>query len=156
MKRLWFIFCAVILLVGSESAFAAQPAYEFHHDARMQLQTGVEIDNAYGYVYVATDMKGHGVIQVMFSNGTRLDYARFNAQVNFLDADGALIHQERFSHRIEAAGVDGAAERRYSKLVELNEFATLKIELYLDEVPGINESASATNPAYLRTIYSSN
>jgi hypothetical protein len=127
----------------------------------MQDQAGVLVKDAYGYVYVATDKKGHGVIRVMFSNGTRLDNARFNAQVSFLDADGGLVRKESFSHRIQAAGTDGAAERRLSKLVDLTEFASLQVRFFLSDIPTVGDSqasdpASGASSAYLRTAYSGN
>ena len=134
MKRLGIVIFTVILLVVCASAFAVQQTWEFHHDARMQL-FGDPLDNAYGYVYVATDKKGHGVIQVMFSNGSRLDNAQFNAQLKFLDADGGLIREEWFAHRLAAANADGAAERRLSKLVDLTEFDSLQVDLYLSDIP---------------------
>jgi hypothetical protein len=72
---------------------------------------------------------------VMFSNGTSLDYVRFNARVKFLDADGALIREEYFERRIEAAGSDGAAERSLSKLADLSEFAAVEVDFFLSDIP---------------------
>ncbi len=159
MKRLGFSFCAVVLLMVCGSAFAAGKifagkTFEFHHDARMQHQAGGTLEKAYGYVYVATDMQGHGVIQVMFSNGSSLDNARFNARLKFLDADGGLIREESFSHRIEAAGVDGAAERRLSKLVDLTQFTALQVDFYLSDVPNSMATMRNDSSAFLRTVYS--
>jgi hypothetical protein len=161
MKISPFLICAIMLLMVCVPALASQQTYEFHHDARMQDQAGGLVKNAYGYVYVATDKKGHGVIRVMFSNGTRLDNARFNAQVRFLDADGGLIRNESFSDRVQAAGADGAAERRLSKLVDLTEFASLQVKFFLSDIPGFSDS-QASDPApvasspFLRTAYSGN
>ena len=129
------ILCAFILLLVCISAFAAPRAYEYHRDARMQLEAGGSVENTYGYVYVVTDKRGHGVIQVMFSNGSRLDRARFNAQLTFLDDAGMVVREESFSQRIEAADADGAVEHRLSKLVDLKEFASLEVDFYLTDIP---------------------
>jgi len=161
MKFSPFLICAIMLILVCVPALASQQTYEFHHDARMQDQAGGLVSNAYGYVYVATDKKGHGVIRVMFSNGTRLDNARFNAQVRFLDADGRLIRNESFSVRIRAAGADGAAERRLSKLVDLTEFASLQVKFFLSDIPTVSDAqasdpAPGDNSSFLRTAYSGN
>ena len=112
-----------------------RPNYEYHVDARMQHVLTGPLKDAYGYVYVVTDKKGHGVIRVMFSNGTALDYANFNARVKFLDAEGELIREEHFERRIEAAGLHGAAERSFSKLVDLSEFAAVRVDFFLSDIP---------------------
>jgi len=161
MKLSPYLVCAIMLLLVSVPVLASQQTYEFHHDATMQDQAGGLVRNAYGYVYVATDKKGHGVIRVMFSNGTRLDNARFNAQVRFLDASGRLVRKESFAHRIEAAGADGAAERRLSKLVDLTEFASLQVKFFLSDIPAVRDSRASdpitdVSSAYLRTAYSGN
>ena len=124
-----------LLLLTCGQAVAVNNNYEYHADARMQHATQGSVKNAYGYVYVVTDKKGHGVIRVMFSNGTPLDHARFNASVKFLDADGALIREEHFERRIEAAGFQSAAERRLTRLVDLAEFAFVRVEFFLSDIP---------------------
>jgi len=161
MKISPYLVCAILLLLVCVPALASQQTYEFHQDARMQDQAGSLVNDAYGYVYVVTDKKGHGVIRVMFSNGTRFDNARFNAQVSFLDAAGKLLREESFSHRIEAAGGEGAAERRLSKLVDLNEFASLRVKFFLSDIPAIRDSpasdmSTGASSPYLRTSYSGN
>jgi len=124
-----------LLLLACGQAAAGNPNYEYHLNASMQHADIGSVKNAYGYVYVVTDKKGHGVIRVMFSNGTSLDYVRFNARVKFLDADGALIREEYFERRIEAAGSDGAAERSLSKLADLSEFAAVEVDFFLSDIP---------------------
>ena len=124
-----------LLLLACGQAAAGGANYEYHLNASMQHAGSGFIKDAYGYVYVVTDKKGHGVIRVMFSNGTPLDYARFNARVKFLDADGTLIREEYFERRIEAAGSDGAAERSLSKLVDLSEFAAVKVDFFVSDIP---------------------
>ena len=122
-------------MLVAQVALAAGPTFEFHHDAPMQHRNGESLREAYGYAYVATDMRGHGVIRVMFSNGSELDNARFNALLTFRDADGRMIRSESFSERISAAGADGAAEHRLSRLVNLNQFESLEIDFFLSDVP---------------------
>ena len=124
-----------LLLLTCGQAGAGNPNFEYHADARMQHASKGAINDAYGYVYVVTDKKGHGVIRVMFSNGTSLDHAQFNARVKFLDADGLLVREEHFERRIEAAGFHGAAERSFSKLVDLSEFASVRVDFYLSDIP---------------------
>lgn len=124
-----------LLLLTCAEAVAGNPNYEYHVDARMQHALTGPLKDAYGYVYVVTDKKGHGVIRVMFSNGTALDHASFNARVKFLDANGELIREEHFARRIEAAGLHGAAERSLSKLVDLSEFAAVRVDFYLSDIP---------------------
>ena len=123
-----------LLLLTCGLAAAGNSNFEYHADSRMQHATRGAINDAYGYVYVVTDKKGHGVIRVMFSNGTSLDHAQFNARVKFLGADGSLIREEHFERRIEAAGYHGAAERSLTKLVNLSEFASVRVDFYLSDV----------------------
>lgn len=148
MRRSILIICAVSLLAFCGASVADRRAFEYHHDAVMQLHTGALLSGARGYVYVATDMKGHGVIQVMFSNATPLDNALFNAQLKFFDASGGLVREEWFSRRVAAADHDGAVEDRLSRLVNLDEFDTLRVELYLSDIPLIEETLQFAAPAY--------
>ena len=156
MYRSPWLICAVLLLLVSLPALAAQQTFEFHHDARMQHHATGPLENAYGYVYVASDKKGHGVIRVMFSNGSPLRNARFNARIQFLDASGELVRKESFSRRIDAAGADGAAEQRLSKLVELNDFASVQVDFFVTDVPQAERRASAFGGALVRSSYSAN
>jgi len=124
-----------LLLLTCGQAAAVGNNYEYHADARMQHASQGTVKDAYGMVYVVTDKKGHGVIQVMFSNGTSLDHARFNASVKFIDAGGATVREEHFERRIEAAGFHGAAERRLTRLVDLAEFASVRVDFFLSDIP---------------------
>ena len=135
LDKIYAILLLPLLLLTCGQAVGGNANFEYHADARMQHATQGSVKDAYGYVYVVTDKKGHGVIRVMFSNGTPLDHARFNASVKFLDADGALIREEHFERRIEAAGFHGAAERSLTKLVDLSEFASVRVDFYLSDIP---------------------
>jgi hypothetical protein len=134
-SKIYSILLLSLLLLTCGQAAAGSANYEYHLNASMQHAGSGSVKDAYGYVYVVTDKKGHGVIRVMFSNGSPLDYARFNARVKFLDADGTLIREEYFERRIEAAGSDGAAEGSLSKLVDLSEFAAVKVDFFLSDIP---------------------
>jgi hypothetical protein len=134
-KKIYAILLLPLLILTCGQAIAGKLNYKYHADARMQHAVSGAVENTYGYVYLVTDKKGHGVIRVRFSNGTALDHARFNVRVKFLDVDGALIREEHFARRIEAAGSHGAAERRLSKLVHLPEFAAVKVDFFLSDIP---------------------
>ena len=133
--KIYAILLLPLLLLTCGQALAGNPNFEYHADARMQHASSGEVNDAYGYAYVVTDKRGHGVIRVMFSNGTSLDQAQLNARVNFLDATGELIRQEHFERRIEAAGVHGAVEHSLSRLVDLSEFASVRVDFYLSDIP---------------------
>jgi hypothetical protein len=120
-----------LLLLALGGAAATPQTFEYHADARMHYPGGSPLEDAYGYAYVVSDKRGHGVIRVMFSNGTALDRLHFNARVQFIDTDGAIIREEIFAQSIEAADAQGAAEHRISKIVELNEFARVQVDFYL-------------------------
>jgi hypothetical protein len=126
--------CLVPLsLLGSRQAFAATHPYDFHADARMVHQDLGPVEKAYGYMNVVTDTDGSGIINVMFSNGSQLDWARFNARVKFLDATGVVIKEENFDHRIAAAGNEGANERKVSKALNLSDFDSIQVDFYLTD-----------------------
>jgi hypothetical protein len=135
MKLRQIKIAAALLFLFVCGQATANLTYEYHADARMLHASAGLVEDAYGYVHVITDKKGHGVIRVLFSNGTKLDRARFNAQVKFLDANGAVIREERFDRHIEAADNLGAAERELTRLLDLNDFASIRVEFFLSEVP---------------------
>jgi len=126
--------CLVPLcLLGSRQAFAVAHPYDFHADARMVHQNLGPVEKAYGYMNVVTDTDGQGIINVMFSNGSQLNGARFNARVKFLDAAGAIIKEEVFDHRIGAAGNEGAIERKVTKPLALSNFESIQVDFYLTD-----------------------
>jgi hypothetical protein len=120
-------------LLGSRQVFAAAHAYNFHADARMVHQDLGPVEKAYGYMNVVTDTDGSGIINVMFSNGSQLDWARFNARVKFLNAVGSVIKEENFDHRIGAAGNQGAIERKVSKPLAVSDFDSIQVDFYLTD-----------------------
>ena len=128
--------CLVPLcLLGSRQAFAVSHPYDFHADAKMAHQNIGPVEKAYGYMNVVTDTSGKGIINVMFSNGSELNWARFNARVKFLNAAGVVVKEEHFDHRIAAAGYEGAIERKISKSLTVSDFDSIQVDFYLSDLP---------------------
>jgi hypothetical protein len=132
----YILYLTTVILI-TLSAFVLNPAQaasdtsEFHEFARMFHESHGRIDETYGYVYVTTDKIGAGTISVMFSNGSRLDGAKFNARVKFLDTSGAVMKEEYFNQRIAAADLQGAAEGKVSKPFRLSGFDSIEVDFYL-------------------------
>ena len=144
----YILYLTTVILI-TLSAFVLHPAQaasdtsEFHEFARMFHQSHGRIDETYGYVYVTTDKIGAGTISVMFSNGSRLDGAKFNARVKFLDTSGAVIREEYFNQRIAAADLQGAAEGKVSKPFTLSGFDSIEVEFFLSDIPESSLSHSS-------------
>jgi hypothetical protein len=142
--------CLVPLsLLGSRQALAVSHPYDFHADAKMVHQNTGPVEKAYGYMNVTTDTSGNGIINVMFSNGSRLDRARFNARVKFLNAAGELVKEEYFDHRVAAAGNDGATERKVTRPLTVPDFASIQVDFYLSDLPE-SAATAATSTDNLR------
>ena len=122
-----------LILLSSSQAFAVNHPYDFHADARMVHPNLGPVNNAYGYMNVITDSTGRGMINVMFSNGSPLTRARFNARVKFLDAKGIIIREELFDHRIGAATDGEAIERKVSKPLAVSNFESIEVDFYLTD-----------------------
>lgn len=129
---------AVVLLPLSQfcsiSASAASHPFEFHADARMQHEQYGPVDQAYGYMNVITDDNGNGSITVMFSNGSGLDLAQFNARVKLLDSAGAILKEEYFDCWIDAEGLQEAIECKITKPLSLSDFESVEVDFYLSEI----------------------
>jgi hypothetical protein len=144
----YILYLTTVILI-TLSAFVLNPAQaasdtsEFHEFARMFHESHGRIDETYGYVYVTTDKIGAGTISVMFSNGSRLDGAKFNARVKFLDTSGAVMKEEYFNQRIAAADLQGAAEGKVSKPFRLSGFDSIEVDFYLSDIPESNLSKSS-------------
>jgi surface antigen len=133
MLKIASICLLPLSLLASKQALAATHPYDFHADARMVHQNLGPVEKAYGYMNVVTDTNGNGIINVMFSNGSQLNGARFNARVKFLDAAGAVIKEEYFDHRIAAAGKEGAIERKVTKPLAVSSFDSIQVDFYLTD-----------------------
>ena len=126
----------LVSIFGANLSYAATNPFNFHTDAKMVQKSHGPVDKAYGYMNVVTDNNGKGVINVMFSNGSRIDWARFNADVKFLNAAGSVIKQEHFARRLKAANHDGAAEHKLIKPLTISNFDSIQVDFYLSDVPG--------------------
>ncbi len=127
-----------LALLGSKTAGAAPHPFEFHTDARMQHELYGPIEQAYGYMNVVTDDNGNGTINVMFSNGSGLDLAQFNARVKFLDSAGAIIREEYFDCWMDAEGLQEAIECKVTKPLSLSNFDAVEVDFYLSEIDEFN------------------
>ena len=138
MNRLSVLIAGMLLAIASfisNSAFAVSHPYDFHVDAKMVHKNHGPVENAYGYMNIITNDNGSGTINVMFSNGSRLNLARFNARVKFLNASGSVIKEEHFGHRISAASFTGAVERKVSKPLTVSNFDSIQVDFYLSDIP---------------------
>ncbi len=122
--------------------WAVSHPYEFHADARMAQKGYGPIDKVYGYMNVITDESGNGTINVMFSNGSQLNQAQFNARVKFLDASGVVIREELFDGWVPGRGIDGASESKLTKPLPLTEFDAIQVEFYLSDIPATGPTAA--------------
>lgn len=153
MKNYGFKFIVALLL--SVPVFVANPAlaaadpYEFHADANMAHKSRGPVDKAYGYLNIVSVTNGKLIINVMFSNGNELKWARFNARVKFLSASGRVIKEENFERWIAAAGDNGASEQRISKALALPGFKSVKVDFYLSDVPDKIYVAKSGREKYL-------
>ncbi len=118
-------------LISSSPLQAASHPYEFHADSKMQDRGGELIEKAYGYMNLVTDPIGGGVINVMFSNASQFNKARFNAQVKFLNTAGATIREEQFSCLMKSARAKEAFECKVSKPLKLSTFESIKVDFFL-------------------------
>lgn len=129
-------------LLFSLTAGAASHPFEFHADARMQHALHGPVEQAYGYMNVITDDKGNGSITVMFSNGSGLDLAQFNARVKFLDSAGAIIKEEYFDCWMDAEGLREALECKVTKPLSLSSFDSVEVDFYLSDIDELNTTAA--------------
>jgi hypothetical protein len=153
MKNYGFKFIVALLLsvpvfVANPARAAAEP-YEFHAAANMAHESRGPVDKAYGYMNIVSAANGKLIINVMFSNGNELKWARFNARVKFLSASGRVIKEENFERWIAAAGNNEASEHRISKGLTLPGFKSVKVEFYLSDVPDKTFVAKSGGEKYL-------
>jgi hypothetical protein len=125
------------LAVASKSATAAQPA-EFHADATMVHERFGPVDKAYGYMNLVTDGNGAGTINVMFSNGSKLEQAQFNARVKFLNARGKVMQEEVFDCWIDAEGLREPGECKVSQPLTTKGFDAVEVDFYLTDIPDLS------------------
>ncbi|MBT8434598.1 MAG: hypothetical protein KJN95_08055 [Gammaproteobacteria bacterium] len=133
----------LLALLASQPASAVGYPFEFSTDAKMTYGSETAIEKAYGLMTVVTDKNGDGIINVMFSNGSRSTSARFNARVKFLDDSGAVIREENFDHWLAAAEFDEAIEGKVTKAMTLADFESIEVDFYLSHVSGLDKAAAS-------------
>ena len=142
-KHTWIVTAALwtlaTLTVASKTVAAAQPL-EFHADATMVHERFGPVDKAYGYMNVVTDDKGAGTINVMFSNGSKLEQAQFNARVKFLNARGKVLQEEVFDCWIDAEGLREPGECKVSQPLTTKGFDAVEVDFYLTDIPELSAS----------------
>lgn len=138
------LLLASALQMTSIPAYGESHSYDFHADAKMLHKHHGPVDKAYGLVKVVTDHHGKGTIDVMFSNGSQIDWAKFNAHVKFLNASGSVVREEHIYRWLDAANEDGAAERKISKSLTVSGFETIEVEFYLTDIPGTDVAESGS------------
>ncbi len=134
-KQLLNLCLVTISLITTNLAYAATNQVDFHTDAKLLKTSHGPVDKAYGYMNVVTDNDGDGFISVMFSNGSQIDWARFNADVKFLNAAGLVIMQEHFARRIKAANQEGAIEHKLVKPLKISSFDSIEVDFYMSDLP---------------------
>jgi len=132
-----------ITLMAHSQSFAASNPFEFHADAMMVHERYGPVEDAYGYMNVITDGKGKGTINVMFSNGSELDRAQFNARVKFLNAKGRIVQEEHFDCWIDAEGLREAGECKVSQPLTVRGFDSVEVDFYLSDVPELSAALAA-------------
>ena len=135
MNKLLNICLVIASIAAANLSYAATNQFDFHTDAKLLRTNHGLVDKAYGYMNVVTDNNGEGIINVMFSNGSRIDWARFNADVKFLNAAGSVIKQEHFARRLQAANHDGAVEHKLIKPLTISNFDSIEVDFYMSDVP---------------------
>ncbi len=128
-----------LLIVGLalvfNPAYGETHRYTFYAISKMLDQHQKPVDQAYGLISIVSDDNGKGRINVMFSNGSKIDWAKFNARVKFINASGSVLKNEHIYRWLDAANEDGASERKVSKLLSVNEFTSVEVEFYLTDIP---------------------
>ena len=127
-----------ITLISVTSSHAASHPFEFHADAVMTHERFGPVEDAYGYMNVITDGNGKGTINVMFSNGSALDRAQFNARVRFLNARGKVLQEEVFDCWIDAEGLREAGECKVSQPLRVIGFDSVEVDFYLTDIPELS------------------
>ena len=127
-----------ITMISAAPSLAASQPFEFHADAVMMHERYGPVEDAYGYMNVITDGNGKGTINVMFSNGSELERAQFNARVKFLNASGKIVQVEVFDCWIDAEGLREAGECKVSQPLRVTGFDAVEVDFYLTDIPELS------------------
>ena len=138
MYKFPLIYIAALLspffMLAAGQAQAVTHPYEFHADAKMAYQDENPVDKAYGYMNLVTNPDGNGLINVMFSNASRVDEAEFNARVRFLDRAGEVIQEEKLNCWFDSSGIENPIECKVSRFVTLTNFDSIEVDFFLTEI----------------------
>ena len=134
-KQIYYFALLITSITAAIPAFAVTNQIDFHTDATLLQTSRGPVDKAYGYTNVVADKNGEGFISVMFSNGSQIDWARFNADVKFLNAAGSIIKREHFTRRLKAADRNGAMEYKLVKPLTVSNFDSIEVDFYLSDLP---------------------
>lgn len=138
LLKLTLALFTVLAVLGLNQVYAASTPLEYHADARMRHVDGTAVDQTYGYLRVIADGSGHGLVDVMFSNGNSQLKARFNARVEFRDAGGRIVREEHFACRLGRAGSGGTRECKVSRMLKRSWFDSVEVDFYLTDIPRPN------------------
>lgn len=114
--------------------YAVPHPYEFHADARMTHASHEIGSDTYGYMYVLTDKAGNGTINVMFVNGSRLNWGNFNARVKFINKENVVLREEVFDCWIGAADISANNECKVSMPFTFPNFDAIEVDFYLSDI----------------------
>ena len=142
INNLYLVLPLLVSLFASQPASAVGHPYDFAVDARMAMHDKDAVTKTYGFMTLVTDGEGNGTIDVMFSNGNHAHSARFNARVQFLNAEGTVITEEYFDHWLAAADFDGAIEGKVTKNLPLSDFESIQVDFYLSDISGPDAAAA--------------
>lgn len=137
-KHILNVLNAVLILgltIAMNLAYGETRPYIFNAQAKMLDKHREPVDRAYGLINIITDNSGKGRIDVMFSNGSNIDWAKFNAHVIFLNASGSVLKDEHIYRWLDAANDEGASERKVSKLLSVTDFTNIEVDFYLSDIP---------------------
>ncbi len=126
------LFSAMLTIFNS--AYSDSDAFDFQANAKMLHKHHGPVDKAYGMVNVIIDDQGKGRLDVMFSNGSHINWVKFNAEVKFIDAGGRVVREEHVYRWLESANAEGAAERKVTKSMTLNRVRSVKVDFYLTDI----------------------
>lgn len=132
------------LITMSGMGWAVEHPVDIHHHAKMVYEDFGPVDDTYGYLSIVTNEEGKGMINVMFSNGRKTDWVKFNARVKFLDEFGTVIKETNVHRWVGSAGSEGAAERKVTTPLKVSEFDAIEVEFYLTDT----QDTLATMPVY--------
>ncbi len=131
-KAVYLLISGFLILLNP--AYSDSTTFDFQANAKMIHKHHGPVDNAYGLVQVNIDHTGNGRLDVLFSNGSGIDWVKFNANVKFIDAAGAVIGEEHVYRWLSSAGADGADERRVTRKIVLNRVDSVEVEFYLTDL----------------------